>query len=117
MNSTLENIKRKIVDPEISKIKQTVVGFITAVYYKERRCDIVYFDTDGAQKKIKRLPLPEEGSGLFNQAIKSGDKVELSYRNRSDNNMFISKVYRRSDSVSDFGLTKGEHLPHSTDLF
>lgn len=117
MNPTLRKIKQQIVDPEIQAIKHTVLGYIAATYYEDRRCDVVYFDNDGAQRKIKRMHMPENGSGLFDQALLPGDRVELSFRNKSSQNMYISKVYKFTNKKNDFRLTKGQDLPNYTGLF
>lgn len=117
MNPTLKKIKNQIVDPEIQKIKHNVVGYIAAVYYQERRCDAIYFDSDGALKRVKQLRLPTEGDGLFKQSLQPGDQIELSYRNKSGSNMFISRVYRREERDADFKLDDGQLLPRITNLF
>ena len=46
-----------------------------------------------------------------------GDKVELSFRNKSNQNMFISKVYKPIQEREDFNVSKGESLPGYTGLF
>lgn len=117
MNPTLKKIKNQIVDPEIQALKHTVLGYVAAVYYEKRVCDVVYFDSDGAQRKIKFLKMPENGSGLFNQSLLVGDKVELSFRNKSNQNMYISKTYKSTAKESDFRVEKGQDLPNYTNLF
>ena len=117
MNEIMRDIKRKIVDPEFQRLKLSVRGFVGAVYYEERVCDVIYFDTDGAQKKIKRIKMPESDGGVFSQTLQAGDKVELTYRNKSDVNLYISKVYRREASREDFKVENGQLMPLSTHLF
>ena len=116
MNQTLENIKRKIVDPEVAKIKNGVVGYVTAVYYTKRTCDIFYIDNDGMKKKVKNMPFPKDTDGLFGESLKPGDKVELAYRNQTMTNMYISMVYKREKSKSELFVPFGQDLPISTDL-
>lgn len=117
MNSTLEKIKKQIVDPEISKIRNAVVGYVAAVYYQTRTCDIVYIDTDGARKTKKNVVFPKDGDGLFTQSLKPGDRVELAYRNQSMQNLYISTVYKKNRKTSDLAISYGQDLPSSTDLF
>lgn len=117
MNPTLERIKKSIVDPEIAKMKNAVVGYVSAVYETNRTCDVFYIDNDGARKKVKGLPFPKDTDGLFGESLKSGDKVELAYRNQSMANMYISMVYKRNKSRNDLTIPYGQDLPISTDLF
>lgn len=117
MNPTLKKIKRQIVDPEISALKTTVLGHVAAVYYTSRRCDVVYFDNDGSEQKIKKIQMPKNGHGVFEQSLMPGDKVELSFRNKSNQNMFISKVYKTIQEREDFNVSKGQSLPGYTGLF
>lgn len=117
MNPTLEKIKKKIVDPEISKIKNAVVGYVTAVYYQKRTCDIAYIDSDGARKVTKNISFPKDGDGLYTQSLKAGDRVELAYRNQSMHNMYISSVYKKNKKQSEMSILYGQDLPISTDLF
>lgn len=117
MNEILRNIQKSVVDPKIAKLKQSVRGFVSAVYYEDRQCDVYYFDVNGAKRRIKRLALPIDGDGVFNQTVKSGDRVEISFRNQKDNAVFISRVYRRAESEYDYKVDKGQGLPISTHLF
>ena len=117
MNPTLERIKKQIVDPEISKIKNAVVGYVAAVYYATRTCDIVYIDNDGARKTKKNVAFPKDGDGLFTQSLKPGDRVELAYRNQSMHNLYISAVYKKNKTTADMNIQYGQDLPFSTDLF
>ena len=117
MNSTLEKIKKAIVDPEIQKLKNTVIGYVAAVYYESRTCDVFYIDNDGARKEKKGLAFPKDGDGVFTQSLKPGDRVELAYRNQSVNNMYISTVYKRNKSTRELTIPNGQDLPFSTDLF
>ena len=45
-NSIQDNIKKKLIDPAIAAVKNTVVGFVTVVYHDERTVDITYKDND-----------------------------------------------------------------------
>lgn len=117
MNPTLKKIKETVVDPEIRAIRNTAIGYITAVYYSSRTCDVVYVDKDNAKRSKNGLPFPKDGDGVFTQSLQSGDKVELAFRNQKKDNMYISTVYKRQQSRADLSLTQGQDLPLSTDLF
>ena len=117
MNPTLKKIKENIVDPEIRNIRNTAIGYITAVYYEKRTCDVVYIDKDNANRVKKDIPFPKDGDGVFTQSLEAGDKVELAFRNQTRNAMYISSVYKKRQTRSDFALENGQDLPLSTDLF
>lgn len=116
-NQILQNIKKSIVDPAIQEIKNAVIGYIVLVYYEERKVDVIFKDNDGAERIAKGINFPKDGDGVFSQSLESGDKVELAYRNRSTNNMYISQVYKRNQSKADFICEKGQDLPTYTSLF
>ena len=46
MNPTLKKIKETVVDPEIRNLRNTTLGFVTAVYYENRTCDVTFVDRD-----------------------------------------------------------------------
>lgn len=117
MNEILKRIQKEVVDPKIGSIKQSVKGYVSAVYYHERQCDVFYFDRTGAKRKVKRLAMPEDGNGVFTQSLKAGDKIELSFRNQNNNVLYISRVYRRDEDSLDYNVNKGQYLPGHTDLF
>lgn len=117
MDQILENIKKKIVDPEIGKLKNAVLGIVVFVDYKKRICDVAFIDKDNSRKIKENIPFPKDGDGLFTQSLQAGDEVELSYRNQSMDNLYIATVYKRNKKKEDFWIPNGQDLPFSTDLF
>ena len=117
MNPTLKKIKEIVVDPEIRNLRNTTLGFVTAVYYENRTCDVTFVDRDNSKRTKLGLPFPKDGDGVFTQTLEAGDKVELAFRNQTKNSMYISTVYKRQKRQSDLFLKDGQDLPLSTDLF
>lgn len=103
--------------PELKYTNNSTRGYVTAVYYEQRRCDIVYWAPDGTKMTRKRVELPKDGDGVFHESLKPGDIVEVSFKGRTQEGMFISGVVKKNRSTKDFEADKGQDLPLSTDLF
>lgn len=116
MNSVAQNIKRKIVDPAISSIRHSAVGFVTVVYHDSRLVDVTYRDSSSKIRTAKNIPFPKYGDGVFSESLKAGDIVELGYRNQDKKNMYIVSVIKRDQAGADFICEKGSSLMLSTNL-
>lgn len=118
MNPTMNRLKEILLSsPEIKYQKNSVRGYVSAVYYDERRCDVAYWTPEGVQATKRKMHFPKDGDGLFNQSLKTGDIVELSYKGRSSDGLHITGVQKRNKSRRDFYTEKGQGLPISTNLF
>lgn len=118
VNPTIKRLTQEILStPELKFQNNSSKGFISAVYYKRRKCDVVYWAPDGAQKTAKNINLPKDGDGIFRESLKPGDVVELSFKGKTQRNMFISGVQKRNKSENDFEAKKGQKVPLSTNLF
>lgn len=118
MNPTMKKLQDKILQsPDIKYPKNSVKGYVAAVYYDERRCDVTYWAPDGNQSTKKRIEFPKDGDGVFHESLKVGDVVELSFKGKTHEGIYISGVRKKSKSKKDLETSKGQTLPLSTNLF
>lgn len=118
MNPTLKRISDKIMsNPDIKYPKNSSRGYVSSIYYNERKCDVVYWAPDGTKMTKHYLDFPKDGDGLFTQSLKVGDVVEISYKGKTHSGVYISGVKKKDKNKKDFNMTKGQSLPISTDLF
>lgn len=100
MNPTLKKIKENIVDPEIRNIRNTAIGYITAVYYEKRTCDVVYIDKDNAKRVKKDIPFLKDGDGVFSQSLR-----------RETKSNWLSGTKRGTPCISAVSTKKGKPVP------
>ncbi len=117
LSPTLKKIQDQIVTPKLDSLRNAVMGTIAEVDYTNRTCTVVFIDKDSARRTKTGVAFPKDGDGVFTQALKAGDKVELSFRNQTVANMYISAVYKKNQSAADYTVTFGQTLPLSTELF
>ena len=117
MNDIQNSILKKIVNPAIKQVRNSVRGYVAVVYEDERKVDIYYKDHNNATRLAPMIDFPKHGDGVFSESLEAGDMVELTYRSQSQRELYISQVKKRHQGASDFYLNKGVSLPVSTDLF
>lgn len=118
MNPSMKKLRDTILaSPEIKFPNNSTKGYVAAVYYEERKCDVVYWSTDGTKTSKKRLDVPKDGDGVFHESLKPGDIVEISFKGKTHEGMFISGVQKKNRKKTDFSIKKGQELPISTNLF
>lgn len=117
-NPLVETIISKAVMPMIDKQAKTVKGTIYSVDYKIRKVDVVYFEPKtGVRRFKKNVDFPEDMQGFVAKSLECGDEVEVSFRNNSYKDGFISKVIVKEKSFDDLKVDKGKKMPRATDLF
>lgn len=118
MNPTMKKIQDNILKtPDIKYPKNSAKGFVSAVYYNRRRCDVVYWAPDGTKMTRKLLEFPKDGDGIFHESLKVGDVVEISFKGKTHEGIYISGVQKKNKHTNDFKTDKGQSLPISTNLF
>lgn len=118
MNPTLKKIQDSILNtPELRYPNNSARGYIAAVYYDSRRCDVVYWAPDGTKITRRHLDLPKDGDGVFHPSLKPGDIVEISFKGKTKEGLYISGVQKKNKHKRDFDTEKGQELPLSTNLF
>lgn len=118
MNPTLKKIQDSILrTPELRYPNNSARGYIAAVHYERRKCDVVYWAPDGTKMTRKNLDIPKDGDGVFHPSLQSGDIVEISFKGKTHEGIYISGVQKKDKSKKDFHTDKGQDLPISTNLF
>ena len=94
-----QSIYSKVVAPSINRIQSTVDGYVTKVDYTKLICEVAYTDTDAHTIRImSKVKLPKDGDGVFSQSVKNGDRVTVSFKNKSRESPYISTVYKGNHS-------------------
>lgn len=115
MNEIMKNIKRTIVDPEIKNIKTSTIGYVTAINESKQTADVLMIERDGNKRRKNNLSFPRTANGLITQSLKSGDKVEIGYRNSNFNSSYIIRLYEKNSNEKK--INHGQQLPDFVDLF
>lgn len=117
-NQLVNTIVNKAVMPMLDRQAKTVKGSIYRVDYKMRKVDMVYFEPKtGVRRYRKNVDFPEDGSSIIGKSLECGDEVEVSFRNQSYENPYISKVYTKGKTFEDLLVEKGKTMPKATSLF
>lgn len=116
-NPIVQTIMDKAVRPMLEKQARTVEGVVSYVNYRDQMLDIVYFEPGAQVRRFrKNVPFPKESDGVIGQTIKTGNRVELSFRDNSYQKPYVSKVYKEFQE-DHLQVKKGRNLPFHTDLF
>lgn len=116
-NEMLNKLSKKVSSQVKAEINSNVLGYITVVYYEKRKVDILYMQAGGGRRYIQDVEFPKGEDGVFTSSLETGDMVELSYRNNSPEDMFISSVYKKERNKEDMNCDKGFNLPRITNIF
>lgn len=95
-NSEIQrSIYQNVLLPSLNKIQGTVDGYVIKVNYTDLTCEVAYSD-EGAStiRLMKNVALPKDGDGVFSQSVKNGDRVTISFKNKSKDSPFITTVYK-----------------------
>lgn len=94
-----QSLYTKVVMPALNKIQGTVEGYVVQVDYKKLTCEVIYTD-EGSHtlRTMKNVALPKDGDGVFTQAVKNGDRVTISFKNKSKESPYISTVNKGNHS-------------------
>lgn len=90
-----QSIYAKVVAPSLNRLQGTVEGYVIQVDYTKLMCEVVYSDEGShTMRTMKNVSLPKDGDGVFTQAVKNGDRVTISFKNKSKESPYISTVYK-----------------------
>lgn len=113
-NPLIDTIMKKAVKPYMDTHARTVEGYVAAVDYKKRECDLVYFEPGANVRRYRRgIAFPKDGDGVFHQSLKAGDRVELGFRNLSYQMPYIEHVYREAQTEEELKAERGSDLPET----
>lgn len=94
-NQIQQSIYSKVVLPSLNKIQGTVDGYVVQVNYTKLTCEVVYTDSSSSTlRTMSNVALPKDGDGVFTQSVKNGDRVTVSFKNKSRQSPYISTVYK-----------------------
>ncbi|MFE4029158.1 hypothetical protein ACFX4N_23675 [Priestia sp. YIM B13551] len=94
-----QSIYKKVVLPSLNRLQGTLEGYVIQVDYTKLVCEVVYTD-EGSHvlQTIKGVALPKDADGVFTQSVKNGDRVTISFKNKSRMSPYISTVYKGNHS-------------------
>lgn len=94
-----QSIYNKVVLPSLNRLQGTIEGYVIQVDYTKLKCEVVYSDENShALRTMKDVSLPKDGDGVFTQSVKNGDRVAISFRNKSKESPYISTIYKGDHS-------------------
>jgi len=89
-----QSIYNKVALPSLNRLQGTLEGYVLQVAYINLKCEVVYTDENSpTMRTMKNVSLPKDGDGVFTQSVKNGDKVTISFKNKSKESPYISTVY------------------------
>lgn len=90
-----QSIYNKVVLPSLNRLQGTIEGYVIQVDYTSLTCEVVYSDENAhTLRTMKDVALPKDGDGVFTQSVKNGDRVTISFKNKSKESPYISTVYK-----------------------
>ena len=103
INNPIHRAIHNMIKPEFNKLQGTIDGYVVRIDYEKQVADVAYFDNNSPVQRIKKnVALPKDGDGVFRQAVKNGDRVTISFKNKSREIPYISVVYRGDASSEDY---------------
>ncbi|MEI4717379.1 MULTISPECIES: hypothetical protein [Bacillus cereus group] len=98
-----QSIYSKVVVPSLNRLQGTIEGYVIQVDYTKLTCEVVYSDENShALRAMKNVSLPKDGDGVFTQGVKNGDRVSISFKNKSKESPYISTVYKANHSDENY---------------
>ncbi|BCT30501.1 hypothetical protein [Bacillus velezensis] len=90
-----QSIYNKVVLPSLNRLQGTIEGYVIQVDYTSLTCEVVYSDENAhTLRTMKDVALPKDGDGVFTQSVKNGDRVTISFKNKSKESPYISTIYK-----------------------
>lgn len=94
-----QSIYKKVVIPSLNRLQGTIEGYVIQVDYTKLVCEVVYTDENAhALRTMKNVALPKDADGVFTQSVKNGDRVTISFKNKSKESPYISTIYKGDHS-------------------
>ncbi|MGL4820210.1 MAG: hypothetical protein ACRC5C_09535, partial [Bacilli bacterium] len=74
-------------------------------------CDVVYQEQNGHSLRVmKNVQLMKDGDGVFHQTVANGDRVVVSFKNKSSNSAYVSVIYKGDHTQDKYNLKAGKHI-------
>jgi hypothetical protein len=110
MSDIKRMIRDQIVAPMVSHIIGDIDGYVLQVHYEDHVADIMYYEARSMQPYILYgVELPRDGDGVYRKSVENGDRVTVSFRNKSKEEAYISVVYKQ-DGMQPMTNSGGRNL-------
>lgn len=117
-NKIHQSIYSQVVLPSLNKIQGTIDGYVIQVDYTALTCEVVYQDHNShVMRTMKNVKLPKDGDGVFTQSVKNGDRVSISFKNKSKSSPYISTVYKGNHSEKVYTSPYGGRTIRQSSIF
>lgn len=113
-NPLHELIYDKVVKPALDKISHEAEGVVTKVNYMAQTVDVRWRDHLRVVYRAQSVPLPRDGDGVFRQSVEIGQRVKLGFQDGDHQNPFVSIIYSRTSSPSDYYSKGGAAIMRGT---
>lgn len=117
-NPIHQSIYKNVMLPALNRIQGTVEGYVIQVDYMKLVCEVVYSDENNhTLRTMKNVALPKDGDGVFTQSVKNGDRVTISFKNKSKQSPFISTVYKGNHDENNYSSPYGGRTIRQSRIF
>ena len=117
-NKIHQTIYSKVVAPTLNKMQGTVEGYVIKVDYTKLKCEVAYTDTGSHTIRIlEDVNLPKDGDGVFAQSVKNGDRVTVSFKNKSRQSPYISTIYKGNHNEDIYFSRYGKRTIRQSRIF
>lgn len=104
--------------PSLNSIQGTVDGYVISVNYTDLNCEVVYMEEGSHSfRRMEGVRLPKDGDGVFSQSVKNGDKVTISFKNKSKDSPYVSTVYKGNQSRDNYKSPYGGRAIRESRIF
>lgn len=113
-----QSIYKNVVLPSMNRLQGTLEGYVIQVDYTKLVCEVVYSEESShSLRTMKNVSLPKDGDGVFTQSVKNGDKVTISFKNKSRESPYISTVYKANHSEDVYSSPYGGRTIRQSRIF
>lgn len=117
-NPALQKIYDNVVSPAMREIRHDVEGHIVGVNYEKQVANILWREPGNMrERQSKDVPLPRSMNGVFHQSITIGDRVSIGFRNGSVDHPYISVIYKKPPTKSEYQTKFGGGIPKGIGYF
>ncbi|MGG1071156.1 hypothetical protein ABE178_15150 [Priestia megaterium] len=113
-----QSIYKKVVLPSLNRLQGTIEGYVIQVDYTKLVCEVVYTDENAhSLRTMKNVALPKDADGVFTQSVKNGDRVTISFKNKSKESPYISTIYKGNHSEEAYLSPYGGRIIRQSRIF
>lgn len=113
-----QSIYSKVVLPSLNRLQGALEGYVVQVDYTKLLCEVVYSDENSHSLRVmKNVSLPKDGDGVFTQSVRNGDRVTISFKNKSKESPYISTVYKNNHNDDQYRSPIGGRTIRQSRIF